>query len=321
MAADPAPRSSPAELAERYDALRPRLVGVAYAILGSRADAEDVVADTWLRLAGVAEPLDDLEAWAVVAVSRRALDVLRSARVRRETYVGPWLPEPVLGGLAAPGGPGGAGDGDDPADRVTLADEVHYALLVLLERLSPAERTAWVLHDVFGLTFDEVARVVGRTPAAVRQLASRARRHLAAERTRAPVDPAEHDAVVAAFAGASLQGDLAGLVAVLDPDVVLTGDGGGVVSSARRPVVGADRVARFLLGVLAKVDAAGRERVELVRVNGATGFAIVRPEGPDGGATTRVTGVVALTTAGGRVVRVDLVRNPAKLAGLRGLPT
>ncbi|MDF9715135.1 RNA polymerase sigma factor SigJ [Nocardioides sp. ChNu-99] len=308
-------------LAARYDALRPRLVGVAYALLGSRAEAEDVVADTWLRLVAVTDPVDDLEAWSVVAVSRRALDVLRSARVRREAYVGPWLPEPVLGGLVGPGGlggDGGAGGSGDPADRVTLAEEVHYALLVLLERLSPAERTAWVLHDVFGLSFDEVARVVGRTPAAVRQLASRARRHLAAERTRTPVDPAEHDAVVAAFAGASLQGDLAGLVAVLDPDVVLTGDGGGVVSSARRPVVGADRVARFLLGVLAKVDAAAGERVELVRVNGATGFAIVRPESPDGAA--RATGVVALTTAGGRVVRVDLVRNPAKLAGLRGFP-
>ncbi|MFW6773057.1 RNA polymerase sigma factor SigJ [Nocardioides sp. CPCC 205120] len=304
MPAEPGPTQ--VELAARYDALRPRLVGVAYAILGTRAEAEDVVADTWLRLADVAEPVDDLEAWSVVAVSRRALDVLRSARVRRETYVGPWLPEPVLGDLVAPGGPGGAGDGGDPADRVTLAEEVHYALLVLLERLSPAERTAWVLHDVFGLSFDEVARVVGRTPAAVRQLASRARRHLAAERTRTPVAPAEHDAVVAAFAGASLQGDLAGLVAVLDPDVVLTGDGGGVVSSARRPVVGADRVARFLLGVLAKIDAAAGERLELVRVNGATGFAILD-------AAARVTGVVALTTAGGRVVRVDLVRNPAKL--------
>lgn len=303
------------ELAETYAALRPRLVGVAYALLGSTADAEDVVADTWLRLveadAGASGPVRDVEAWSVVAVSRRALDVLRSARVRREEYVGPWLPEPVVGGLSGLGvvagavAVAGAAPAVDPADSVTLADEVHYALLVLLERLSPAERTAWVLHDVFGMGFGEVAEAVGRTPSAVRQLASRARRHLAAERTRVAVERAEHDAVAGAFAVAAMSGDLDALVRVLDPDVVLTADGGGVVSSARRPVHGAHRVGRFLLGTL------GRERpdgaVLPVAVNGRTGFVVV-----DAGVVTTVASVTVLE---GRVVRVDLVRNPAKLPG------
>lgn len=305
MSSDPTEPADPlglADLARDYDALRPRLVRVAHAVTGSVAEAEDVVADVWLKAAEAsrhdATRPDDLEAWSVVAVSRRALDVLRSARVRREAYVGPWLPEPLVAPL---------GDGD-PADSVTLADQVHYALLVLLEKLSPAERTAWVLHDVFGMEFGEVAQVVGRTPAAVRQLASRARRHLAGERTRQPVERSEHDAVVGAFAAAVVGGELSALVAVLDPDVVLTGDGGGVVNAARRPVLGPDRVGRFLLGTMTRPErsaaATGRE-VLPVLVNGALGFALVT----DG----TVEAVAALTVADGRIVRVDLVRNPEKL--------
>ena len=159
-------------LAAAFSQARPRLVRVAYAIIGSHSEAEDVVADCWFRLAAADqdEPVRDVEAWAVVAVSRMALDVLRSARVRRERYVGPWLPEPVVDS------PGQAAA--DPADQVTRDDEVSYALLVVMETLSPAERTAFVLHDLFGVSFDEIAAIVGRTPAAVRQLASRARRHV-----------------------------------------------------------------------------------------------------------------------------------------------
>jgi len=158
--------TEPDLLAAAFSQARPRLVRVAYAIIGSHSEAEDVVADCWFRLVAADndEPVRDVEAWAVVAVSRMALDVLRSARVRRERYVGPWLPEPVV-------------EAADPADKVTLADEVGYAMLVVMETLSPAERTAFVLHDLFGVTFDEVAAIVGRAPAAVRQLASRARRH------------------------------------------------------------------------------------------------------------------------------------------------
>jgi RNA polymerase sigma-70 factor (ECF subfamily) len=300
-------------LAGAFSQARPRLVRVAYAILGSHVEAEDVVADCWPRLvtADAAEPVRDVESWAVVAVSRMALDVLRSARVRREQYVGPWLPEPVLTGGAsedsaasgAAGAGGSAGYGGDPADKVTLDDEVSYALLVVLETLTPPERTAFVLHDLFGMPFAEVASVVGRSPVAVRQLASRARRHVRSHGGVPAADSAERRRVVAAFSVAVTSGDLTGLIHVLDPDVVLVSDGGGVVTAARRPIEGADRVGRFLLGVMAK----GRsgDRVAQVDVNGAPGFASYQ----DGELVT----VVSVTVAGGKVTRLDLVRAPAKL--------
>lgn len=282
-----------AVLAGEYDALRPRMVRVAYAILGSRAEAEDVVADCWTRLveADRREPVRDLTGWLTVAVARAATDVLRSARVRREEYVGPWLPEPFV--VA------------DPADRVTLDETVGYALLVVLESLTPAERTAFVLHDVFGMAFPEVATVVGRTPAAVRQLASRARAHLAAHAPRFEVDRGAHEEVLGRFLAAAAGGDLAALVATLDPDVVLTSDGGGVVSSARRPVLGADRSARFLVGLVTKYVAAQAE-VALVLANGLPAVA-VRQEGV-------LTSLVLLSVAEDRVRRIDIVRAPAKLA-------
>lgn len=282
-----------AELAEAFDRARPRLVRVAYAVLGSTGDAEDVVSDAWLRLvtADERDEVLDVDAWATLAVARLALDLLRSARRRREQYVGPWLPEPVVD------------SGHDPADRVTLDESVSYALLVVLETLSPAERTAWVLHDLFGMPFAEVADTVGRSSAAVRQLAARARRHVTLGAPRLTVTPTEHDAAVTAFLAASSGGDLAALLAVLDPDVVLTSDGGAQVNAARRPVVGAERVARFVLGVAGK----GRDgqRVELVRVNGATGLAVFEGE--------HISTVVSLTVRAGRITRLDLVLAPEKL--------
>jgi RNA polymerase sigma-70 factor (ECF subfamily) len=296
-------------LAQAFSQARPRLIRVAYAILGSHAEAEDVVADCWLRLvkADAAETVRDVESWAVVAVSRMALDVLRSARVRREQYVGPWLPEPVLTGGAgqasAIAGLGTTGYGGDPADKVTLDDEVSYALLVVLETLSPPERTAFVLHDLFGLPFAEVASVVGRSPAAVRQLASRARRQVRARGAISPPDSAERRRVVAAFEVAVTSGDLTGLIHVLDPDVVLVSDGGGVVTAARRPIEGADRVARFLLGVMAKGQS--QVRIDHVAVNGAPGFALYQED--------ELVTVVSVTVARGKVIRLDLVLAPAKL--------
>jgi len=286
-------------LAEEYDRARPRLQAVAYAVLGSRAEAEDVVADCWLRLvqADVRDPVLDVEAWATVTVARAALDVLRSARRRREVYTGPWLPEPVLGDASIP---------VDPADRVTLDEHVRYALLVVLETLTPAERTAWVLHDLFGMGFTEVAAVVGRTPAAVRQLAARARSHVDTRVSRVPVSRAEHDAAVRAFADAVAGGDLARMVRVLDPDVVLTSDGGGMVSAARRPVVGAERVGRFLLGLAAKRTA--MDEVRPMTVNGLLGLGTFT--------AGRLTTAVVLTVDAGRVTRVDMVRAPAKLSRL-----
>ncbi|GAA3825442.1 RNA polymerase sigma factor SigJ [Nocardioides panacisoli] len=282
------------ELAREYDAQRARMVNVAYAILGSRAEAEDVVADCWPKLveADRREPVRDVAGWLTVAVARTAVDVLRSARVRRETYPGVWLPEPVLTA--------------DPLDRVTLDETVGYALMVVLESLSPAERTAWVMHDVFGMTFEDVARVVGRSSAAVRQLAARARAHLAEGSGRFDVDRSEHERVLGGFLTAAAGGDLEALVATLDPAVVLVSDGGGEVSAARRPVEGASRVARFLLGVAAKNQ---RElpdaRLELVDVNGLPSLAVYDGE--------RLDTVMVLTVERGRVARVDVIRAPAKL--------
>jgi RNA polymerase sigma-70 factor (ECF subfamily) len=284
--------TEPDLLAAAFSRARPRLVRVAYAIIGSHSEAEDVVADCWFRLVAADddEPVRDVEAWAVVAVSRMALDVLRSARVRRERYVGPWLPEPVV-------------EAADPADKVTLADEVGYAMLVVMETLSPAERTAFVLHDLFGVTFDEVAAIVGRAPAAVRQLASRARRHVRGQSPWPAADAAEHRRVVEAFASATASGDLAALIRVLDPDVVLVSDGGGLVTSARRPVLGADRVARFLLGVLAKEQAG--DVIDRVVINGAPGFAVYQQG--------ELVTIASVTVAAGRVTRLDVVRAPGKL--------
>ncbi|WP_299570041.1 RNA polymerase sigma factor SigJ [uncultured Williamsia sp.] len=285
------------QLAAVYDAVRPRLVRIAYAILGSHAEAEDVVADCWMRLveADRREAVVDVEAWSTVVVSRAALDTLRSARRRREEYVGPWLPEPVVERVDVAA--------IDPADRVTLDEQVSFALLVVLESLSPAERTVWVLHDLFGMPFPEVAATVGRTPTAVRQLASRARAHVAAGAPRVTVTPAQHDSAVRGFLSAALDGDMAACLAALDPDVVLTSDGGGKVSAARRPIVGADKVVRFLFGILATRVAA--DELTLITVNGRLAVAAVR----DG----RVDSVISLTLDGDRVTRVDIVRAPDKL--------
>jgi RNA polymerase sigma-70 factor, ECF subfamily len=294
---------SESELAAAYAAARPRLVGIGYAVLGSRAEAEDVVSECWLRLvaSNEREPIRDPEAWATVVVARAALDVLRSARLRRESYVGPWLPEPVVSLVTDPAPP-------DPADRVTFDESVSYALLVVLESLSPAERTAWVLHDLFAVPFPEVADAVGRSPDAVRQLAARARTHISTGRGRVAVDRAQHRAAVAAFQHATLSGDVAGLLRVLDPGVVLTSDGGGQVSAALRPVLGADKVSRFLLGLLGK-----RQPGQAVRpaiVNGLSGYVFTEHD--------RVVTVASFTVADDRIVRIDLVRAPDKLVAVPG---
>ncbi|WP_310738320.1 RNA polymerase sigma factor SigJ [Microbispora sp. H10949] len=289
-----------------FEALRPRLLGVAYGLLGSLDEAEDVVQDAWLRLRrhreeGGAE-IGDVVGWLVVTVSRLALDVLRSARHRREEYVGPWLPEPVLTGPVA-GGPVVGEPG--PAERVTLDESISMAMLVVLESLSPAERTAFVLHDVFGLTFTEVGEAVGRSPAACRQLAARARTHVASRAPRFDVDPSAHRRVVDAFARACLGDDIGALLALLDPEVVLRSDGGGVVRAARRPVLGAAKVARLLTGL----RRFGRFELVPASVNGRPGLLRYR-EG-------RLVTVIGLTVAGGRITAVDMVLNPEKLARLK----
>ena len=279
---------------QRFAEMRPRLLRLAYSELGDLSEAEDIVQEAWLRLERTGpESVCDLDGWMTVVVARLALDALRSARVRRETYVGPWLPEPLLSSDAA----------EDPADRVTLDESVSYAMLALLEQLSPAERTAFVLHDVFDVPFDEVADVVGRTPQAVRQLASRARRHIAQQRPRFQATRAEHDHAVRAFADAIADGDLAELITVLDPEVIWTTDGGGRATAARKPLQGADRVARAWLALRRKPAIA--PAATPVAVNGRLGLTIA---GTDGHPM-----VVSFVVEHDRITRIDAVRNPDKL--------
>ncbi|GLY82451.1 RNA polymerase sigma factor SigJ [Actinoallomurus iriomotensis] len=281
-------------LARAFERQRPRLLRVAYATTGSLAEAEDCVQEAWLRLRGVPDPLAirDLPSWLTRTVGRLALDALGSARARRERYVGTWLPEPLV-------------ESGDPAERVTLDESVSMALLVVLEQLTPAERTAFLLHDVFGLPFEEVAAVVGRTPAAVRQLASRARRHVERGLPRFPPTHDEQAALVAAFAEACRDGDLKRLITLLDPDVVVRGDGGGRVSALPEPVRGVEDVARWLLAFTRRPP----RRVRTTLVNGAVGLVL---EDADG-----VRSVLAATVDAGRITALDVVRNPDKLPAVR----
>jgi RNA polymerase sigma-70 factor, ECF subfamily len=276
---------------ERFAQARPRLLRLAYSELGDLGEAEDVVQEAWLRLERVdVGEISNLDGWLTTVVARLALDRLKSARARRETYIGPWLPEPVVS--------------DDPADRVTLDESVSYALLTVLEQLSPAERTAFVLHDVFDVPFDEVAAVVGRTPEAVRQLASRARRRVRGERPRFPASDDEHDRAVRAFASAVGEGDLAALVAVLDPDVVWTSDGGGLAAAARKPLRGAARVARGWAALKARFVCEPFE----ITLNGRLGLVVASEDGH--------RAALSFVVADGRITRIDAIRNPDKLRRL-----
>ena len=219
---------------------RPAVFGVAYRLLGTVSDAEDVTQDVWLRADGAdLSGVRDLRAWLVTVAARRAYDILRSARVRRETYVGPWLPEPLL-------------TGPDAAQPVLVDESVSTAMLLVMDELAPPERVAFVLHDVFEVPFERIAGVLGRTSAASRQLASRARRRLAEARERPRATRAERERVLAAFRAAYEAGDLEGLVKLLHPDVVYVTDGGGRVSAARKLIVGAERVATVLMRVRAR---------------------------------------------------------------------
>src|SRR4051794_25344025 len=282
------------ELADRFETLRPRLLRLAYGQLGSIAEAEDVLQDAWLRLQRVdPDEIRDLHGWLTTTVSRLALDTLRSARVRREAYVGPWLPEPIV---REPG----------PEDRVAMAEDVSLALLVVLESLSASERIAFVLHDVFGYAFAEVAEVLDTTPQAARQHGSRARRAVEARRPRFPATPEQQREVIVAFARAAREGDVAGLLSLLHPDVVFTADGGGLVRAVRKPVEGADRVARLVAALTAKGGAVAD--LDVVDVNGMPGL---MGAGSDG-----VMTVMSVTVDDGRIVEIDVQRNPEKLRGL-----
>ncbi|MFC5943195.1 RNA polymerase sigma factor SigJ [Micromonospora harpali] len=305
------------ELVDGFEAERGRLTALAYRMLGSRSEAEDAVQETWLRCAGaLGDParraeVGNLAAWLTTTCGRICLDVLRSARVRRETYPGQWLPEPVVTPLD------GEGFAPDPAERAVRADRVGTALLVLLERLGPEQRVALVLHDVFAVPFGEVAEVLGTTAVAARQLASRARRALAApDAPRHTADLAEQRRVVAAFVAATESGELAELVRVLAPDVVLIGDSGGHFPAARRPVTGADAVGRFVLGLFGRAGRYGaRVRSRPVLVDGALGlqFETVHTDGRP------LRLVTAFAVHDGRITGVFNQLNPDKLTRVPGL--
>jgi len=297
---------------DEFEEHRSHLTGVAYRMLGSLADAEDAVQDAWLRLQRVDRAsIDDLRGWLTTVTGRLCLDRLRSARVTREAYVGPWLPEPLVARLpdTAP----------DPADVAVLDESVRMALLVVLEQLTPEQRVAFVLHDVFAVPFDGVAGVLGVSTVAARQHASRARKAVHDRAPRRRASAGEQRAVLEAFFTAARKGDLDRLLQMLSPDVVLTSDGGGGVQAARRPIEGADKAARFLLGILDKARPA-ELAFEIASVNGEPGL-VGWVRMPDSGELVP-TGVLQADVApDGRVARVWLVVNPAKLTHFDLVPS
>ncbi|GAA3738110.1 sigma-70 family RNA polymerase sigma factor [Plantactinospora mayteni] len=306
------------DLASEFEAEREHLGTVAYRMLGSRAEAEDAVQETWLRYAAALgtpqarAEVRDLRGWLTTTTARLCLDVLRSARVRREAYHGEWLPEPIVGRLPDPAG---AADGfaPDPAERAAHTEQVGIALLTVLERLTPEQRVAFVLHDVFAVPFAEIATVLATSPAAARQLASRARRAVTEDGPRDSADPAEHQRLVSAFREAVESGEPERLLEVLAPDVLLVGDGGGLFPTARHPVVGATKVARFAFGLMRRAAWDTQNlRMRPVLVNGTLGLqfeADYRPGLP-------LHGVMWFTVADGRITAAYTQLNPEKLAGV-----
>ncbi|MFF8420655.1 RNA polymerase sigma-70 factor [Streptomyces sp. NPDC015680] len=276
---------------EAFVAHRNLLFTVAYEMLGSAADAEDVLQETWLRWVEVdLEKVQDQRAYLVRITTRQSLNRLRTLSRRKEAYVGPWLPEPVL---TAP----------DVAEDVELAESVSMALMLVLETLSPTERAVFVLREVFAVDYDEIAAAVEKTPAAVRQIAHRARRHVDARRPRAAVSASVSRAAVDSFRRALETGDLQGLLDVLAPDVVLLGDGGGIRQAARRPIIGADKVARYLVGGAGKNTAT--ITISPTLANGNPAF-LLRLDGV-------VDGVVAFRIEDAHITGLYYVRNPEKL--------
>jgi RNA polymerase sigma-70 factor (ECF subfamily) len=280
-------------LAGQFEALRPRLQSVAYSILGSLSDAEDAVQECWLRLdRSSPATVADLQAWLTTVVARICLDMLRRRRNRRESQLGDWLPEPIV-----------ESDHSDPEHETLVADSVGLALLVVLETLTPSQRLAFVLHDVFGVPFEEIAPVVDRTPEAARQLAARARRRVQAAPKPDP-DLARQRQVVDAFLIAARSGDMRGLLEVLDPDVVFRADVGAVAGGASFPVVGARAVVERVLQTAPRFAPHARPAI----VNGQAG-AVFAPEG-------RPVGVIGFTVVNGLIVAIDLIADPQKLRRL-----
>lgn len=280
---------------EVFLAHRNLLFTAAYELLGSASDAEDVLQETWLRWVDVdLDRVRNQRAYLVQIATRQALGRLRTLRRRRESYVGSWLPEPLL---TTP----------DVADDVELADSVSMAMLLVLETLTPTERAVFLLRDVFALEYDEIADAVDKTPAAVRQIAHRARSHVASRRPRGIVSAAESRDALGAFQRAIETGDLQGLVDILAPDVVLLSDGGGVKQAVLRPIVGSDKVARLLTAGIPRI--AGQMSLEPVQINGGPAL-LIRLDG-------EIDDIVAVRIDDGLITGLYIVRNPHKLTYLQ----
>jgi RNA polymerase sigma-70 factor (ECF subfamily) len=296
-------------LAAAFTEHRPYLVGVAYRLTSSLADAEDAVQEAWLRLAGLGttdrDAIRDLRAWLTTVVGRLGLDRLRSAAVQRERYVGAWLPEPLVTPL-----PGQAGE--DPLDAIVRDDGVRMAALVVLDRMTAEQRVAFVLHDAFGVPFGRIAEILNCSQDAARQHASRARKAVADAKPPSRVDLAEQRAVLTRFLTALAEGDMAGMVALLHPDVVVVGDGGGKARTAPHPVTGPDKVARFAVGLLKRYGIAGLAVTRLALVNGDIGLVSTGTDGDDEhmALDPRAT---ALAIQDGLIVGFYDVANPDKL--------
>jgi RNA polymerase sigma-70 factor, ECF subfamily len=288
---------SGAEHAERFTHLRPLLFTIAYEILGSATESDDVLQESYLRWAEVdLDTVQDTKAYLAQLVTRQSLNALRAAARRREEYVGPWLPEPLLV------------DTDDASADVVLAESVSMAMMVVLESLSPDERAVFVLREVFGFGHDEIASAIGKSSAAVRQMAHRAREHVQARRKRfEPVDPQQSMAITAQFFATASTGDLDGLMTMLAPDVVWTADSAGKVSAARRPVSGADKVGRLVLGLLRLGGQGGR--VEPAFYNGSPALVLYLGDSLEGVITVEITH--------GKISHFYAMRNPDKLAGVK----
>lgn len=284
------------EHAERFTLLRPLLFTIAYEILGSATESDDVLQDSYLRWAAVdLSTVQDSKSYLAQLVTRQALNTLRAGARRREDYVGPWLPEPLLL------------DEQDPSADVVLAESVSMAMLVLLETLSPDERAVFVLREVFGFDYGEISEAVGKPAATVRQVAHRAREHVRARRKRFDdVDPQRNAQITAQFLATAASGDVESLMAMLAPDATWMADSGGKVSAARKPVVGAERVARAIAGLMRK---AGTElNVEMVTCNSAPAVLLYLGD--------HLEGVITLEIAGGKITNFYVMRNPDKLAAL-----
>jgi RNA polymerase sigma-70 factor, ECF subfamily len=288
--------TDPDEHAERFTALRPLLFTIAYEILGSATEADDVLQDSYLRWAAVElSTVADTKAYLAQLVTRQSLNALRAASRRREDYVGPWLPEPLLL------------ETRDGAADVVLAESVSMAMLVVLETLSPDERAVFVLREVFGFGHDEIASAIGKSVPAVRQMAHRAREHVQARRKRfAPADPQQSLALTTQFFATAATGDVAALMTMLAPDVVWTADSNGKASAARRPVTGAERVAKLILGLLRMSGDGGR--IEPAMYNNAPALKLYLGDSFEGIVTVEITD--------GKISHFYAMRNPEKLGGV-----